>query len=93
MNRTTLKSRFSLIIPVLLIAVWVGSQQTSANSEPEISLDSSTKSLQLVEYIIVSNQDWSRFRTDVNARLGQGYAPIGGVAINPEGHPVQAMGR
>lgn len=93
MQRMTLKSWFGLIIPFLLVVIWVGSQQISANSSGNLNVGSHNNRPELVEYIIVSNEDWSRFQTDVNARLAQGYSPVGGVAINPKGQPVQAMGR
>jgi len=93
MRRMTIPFWYGLIIPVLLAVIWFGGQQTWAHSNSDMNSRSSINSPQLVEYILVSNESWSRFQADVNARLAQGYSPVGGVAINDKGQPVQAMGR
>ena len=93
MRRMKIQPWYGLIIPILLIVIWFGGQQTWAHSNSDLNSSPSLNAPRLVEYILVSNENWPRFQADVNARLAQGYSPVGGVAINDKGQPVQAMGR
>ena len=80
--------------PALMVAgvfslIWVGA---GLNAAPSVDHSSNGRQ-RLVDYIVVTNADWDAFQTTVNARFSEGYGPVGGIAINSDGHPLQAMAR
>lgn len=82
-----------IVMTVFLSVSWFADNSRAAHPETQPHGQFHKPASGLVEYIIVTNRDWAAFQTDVNARIGQGYGPIGGIAVNADGHAVQAMGR
>ena len=82
-----------LMMTVLFAASWFAGSSRAAHSDISQGDQFANPSSRLVEYIVVTNRDWAAFQTDVNTRIAQGFGPVGGIAVNAEGHAVQAMGR
>ena len=90
----TNRSRFWQIVFTLAVVglLFIGNSRFTMGHEGASSIGTEV-SPRLVEYLIVSDPDWNSFQTQMNAKLAQGYTPVGGIAITSEGNPMQAIVR